>query len=306
LRNLEAVGRERSFARAADALLLSQPAVSEQIGAMESILGLKLVHRSRGRKQVELTEAGRILLAACQDVAQTLAKADRALEAVSSLDSGAVTFGSVLSFGGYVLPRVHNAFRRQYPGIAVLHEVERLHAILRGVRERRLDLAVVIGPVDEPGLVVDPLGGYDVVLVAPAGHHLAHGDPVRFAELASESMILPKGTFILRQIIDRMVAEAGITLQVAMEFNNIEAKVQAVVDGIGLAPVSIYGVAGALAAGQVAVLQVEGFPIRLDWFVIHRQGELSPSAQAFRAHLLSYRQELEGASTLAAQQPLTV
>lgn len=296
LRTFATVGRERSFARAAEALYLTQPAVSEQIAAMERALGVRLLRRSRGRKPVELTEAGRILLAACQEVDRALERADRELEAVRGLERGVVSLGAVFSFGGYVLPRVHSAFRRRYPGITVLPEVDRLHHLLDGVRERRLDLAVIIGPFDEPGFVVEPLGGYDVVLAAPAGHRLAHGGCVAFAELAKESLILPTRSFILRQMIEALAARAGVSLRPVMEVSHIEAKVQAVVDGIGLAPVSSYGVAAALAAGQVALVRAEGFPIRLDWLVVHREGELSPAAQALKAHLLSYRGELEASS----------
>ncbi len=289
LRTFAAVSRQRSFARAADDLCLSQPAVSAQIKELETILGVRLLVRSRGRRQIDLTPAGEVLLASCAEIEDMLERTDKALSAFRGLEHGTVTFGASLYFGAYLLPRVHTAFRQSQPGVHVTQEIGDVPDLLDGVRRHRFDLVVVAGPVDDPALVAEPLGSYDVVLVGRPGHRLQHGPPAPFAALRSEQLLLPKPTFFLRSIMHRLAAEAGITLQVAMEANHIEAKLHAVADGVGIAPVGSHAAVPGITAGQLAILQVEGFPIRIDYAVVHQKGNLSTAAGLYRRHLLTYR-----------------
>jgi DNA-binding transcriptional LysR family regulator len=262
--------------------------VSTRIKELETILGVRLLVRSRGRRQTDLTPAGEVLLASCTEISRTLERTDKALGALRELEQDTVTFGASLYFGAYILPRVHNAFRQYQPGIHVTHEIADVPDLLDGLRRHRFDLVVVAGPVDDAALVAERLGSYDVVLVGRSGHRLQHGPPVPFAELRSEQLMLPKSSFILRSIIQRMAMQASITLQVTMEANHIEAKLHAVADGVGIAPIGSHAAVPGIKAGQLALLQVEGFPIRIDYAVVHQKGNLNPAADAYRRHLLTY------------------
>jgi DNA-binding transcriptional LysR family regulator len=294
LQTFSAVSRQRSFVKAAEGLSLSQPAVSAQIKELETILGVCLLVRSRGRRQIDLTPAGEVLLASCAEISETLERTEKALGGLRELEQGTVTFGASLYFGAYILPSVDNAFRQDQPGIHVTHEIADVPSLLDGLRRHRFDLIVVAGPVEDAALVAEPLGNYDIVLVGRPGHRLQHGPPAPFAELRSERVILPKPTFILRSIVQRMAAQAGISLQVAMEANHIEAKLHAVADGVGIAPIGSHAAVPGVSAGQLALLQVEGFPIRIDYAVVHQEGRLSPAASLYRRHLLTYRAPLLG------------
>jgi DNA-binding transcriptional LysR family regulator len=74
-----------------------------------------------------------------------------------------------------------------------------------------------------------------------------------------------------------------------MEANHIEAKLHAVADGVGIAPIGSHAAVPGITTGQLAILQVEGFPIRIDYAVVHHKGSLSPAAGLYRRHLLTYR-----------------
>ena len=115
LRIFAAVARERSFAKAADATLLSAPTISDQIRSLENLIGMRLLHRSRGRRVVELTEAGEILLQSYNEISQSIGKADKALEAIKRLEGGTVAFGTSLMFGDYRLPVICENFRQTQP-----------------------------------------------------------------------------------------------------------------------------------------------------------------------------------------------
>jgi DNA-binding transcriptional LysR family regulator len=290
-----AVGEHRSFAKAAEKLSLSQPGVSSQVKELERALRVKLLLRARGRRQIELTEPGQVLFSTCEEISQTLRRSEQELDGYRGLERGTVAVGSSVYFGTYILPQVQVAFETRFPAIGVTHVIGRAPKVVDWVRRHRFDLGVVVGPVEEPGLVVEPFGSYDIILVGPPGHRLAGGAPAPFAELANERMLLP-GSFPLRSTIQELAVASGISLQIAMESNNIEAKIEAAAAGVGIAPVGVHAASRGIAAGRLVRLEVEGFPIRLDWVIIHRQGDLSIAAREYLKHLLAYRSSLAATS----------
>jgi molybdate transport repressor ModE-like protein len=288
-----AVAREQSFVRAAEALYLSQPSISEQIKALEQLLGIRLLVRRPGGKRVVLTEAGEVLLSTFDDITALLKHADRALDALRRLEDGRVAFGAEPSFGTYLLPRLYREFHRCYPGITVSQEVTDGSILLEGLRQARLDLAVVVGPVADRSLAAEPLATYHILLVGRPAHRLVNGGPYPFAELATEDFILPTRRFVVRQLIEQLAASSGVALRIAMEASQVAARVQAVTDGIGITPIDTYAAANGIAAGNLVPLQIQGFPLALDWCITYRPGELDTAPEAFRQHLLTHAGELD-------------
>lgn len=295
LRIFAAVARERGFIKAAAALYLTEATVSEQIKLLETRLGVKLVDRARGRSGIEVTQAGRVLLASCDRVFEALDQAAVVLDALAGQVLGTVSVGTGMTFGGYVLPTICEEFKRFYPGVTVHVESAPRGRVLDTLTRGELDLAVLFGPCSEGRkLVSEPLGECELVLVGPPGHRLAAGLPAPFSELARESLILDDPSAVARQAIEQMAAETGTTLNVALELSNDEAQRESVMRGLGVAVLSTYSVAERVAAGQLAVLHVRGFPIRPQWLVLHRPIRLSPAAEAFKQHLLGYRGRIQG------------
>ncbi len=293
LRVFATVNSAHSFRRAADLLRLSEPTVSDQVKQLERSVGARLFERSAGRRRVELTEAGRILLQTCDDVFQALDRTARVLDAMHGLEGGTIAFGTDPHFGGYLVPRIYDEFRRAHPSITVHLEVDAGHRVADLLKQRRLDLAVLVGPITAAELASEPLAALDQVVVGQPGHRLAGAGPVPFQALADEQLVMPDQFAVSRQSFERLAVEAGIRLRVSLEVNNLDARKKAVMGGLGIAVLSTYSVADELAAGQLALLQVEGFPLRLPWLVVYPRGPLSPAARAFRDHLLSYRAQVE-------------
>ncbi len=294
LRVFATVNSEQSFRRAADVLQLSQPTVSDQIKQLEQAVGARLFERSSGRRRVELTAAGRILLQTCDDIFQALERTARVFDSMHGLEGGTIAFGTDPHFGGYLLPRIYDDFRRTYPTITVHLEVDAGHRVADLLKQRRLDLAVLVGPIASAELTSEPLAALDQVVVGQPGHRLAQAGRVPLQALADEQLVLPDQFAVSRQVFERMVVEAGIRLRVSLEVNNLDARKKAVMGGLGIAVLSTYSVADELATGQLALLDVEGFPLRLPWFIVYPRGPLSPAARAFRDHLLGYREQVEG------------
>ena len=287
------MARRRSFAAAAESLLLSQAAVSEQVKRVESVLGMRLLDRARGRRGVDVTEAGRVLLAASEEILARLEQAGLELQALQSIRAGSVAFGAEPAFGGFIMPRIVRDFDAVCPGADVTTAVEFSRRLAESVQQGRLDLAVVVADLPLPGLRHDPIGGYGAICVArPELSGAAASDWRTIGDAARLPWILPKPGFLLRRRIDQLAEQAAVRFQVALELDSNEAKVKAALDGLGVAPVSSHAAAPWLASGQLVELPVEGFPIHIPWEVISRPEGLRPAAEAFRQHLLSYRDRL--------------
>jgi DNA-binding transcriptional LysR family regulator len=298
LRELEifaAVSQEGSFTKAARALFLSEPAVSEQVKRLEQLVGATLFART-ARKPIRVTKAGEKLLEATDAVFERLGEALHEINALQRAAEGHVAFGAGHSFGGYLVPSIHAAFRESSPDINLQVDFGVRQYLLDGVRRRDLDVAVVDGPDEGAPLTWAPLGDYHLVLVGRPGHRLARNGPVGFEELVGEPIIMGKQPSSARQALERNADMRGIQLHFAWEVQNLEAWVQAAISGFGITMVPFYAVASRVAAGTCSVLQIEGFPLTLQWFVVSVGDELPPPPKAFREFLLGRRRELQDAA----------
>jgi DNA-binding transcriptional LysR family regulator len=292
LRIFATVAKEGTFARAATALFISGASVSEQIRALETVVGRRLFDRSPGRREIVLTEAGRLLLPICAEFFRSLEVGLGEIQALDAPDC-VVKVGASPVFGGYVFPRLYEPFRRKHPEITVRVEIGPRREMLEHLRRGHLDLAALTSPpgridgLDDDSLLVEAFGdGADVVLIGPPGHRFAGGDPVPLRDLADEPLIMPEGPSPMRDTLLRMAADAGASLRVVWEVRNLEAQIQAVVSGLGITLTMMDAVASRVAAKQIELLAVEGFPVHFEVSLIRRPEPLTPAAQAVREHLL--------------------
>ena len=171
---LEAVAREGSFGKAATALGYTQSAVSQQIAALERIVGQRLVERPGGPKPVSLTEAGRLLLTHADAIAARVAAAQADLEALGKGEAGRLSVGVFQSVGQRILPELMRRYLGGWPEVEVTltesaDDEELLALIERGELDLTFaDLPVVEGPFEWVELLRDPY-----VLVVAADSPLA-------------------------------------------------------------------------------------------------------------------------------------
>src|SRR4051794_37312410 len=159
---LEAVAREGSFGKAATALGYTQSAVSQQIAALERIVGQRLVERPGGPKPVSLTEAGRLLLTHAEAIAARVAAAQADLTALGDGEAGTLRVGVFQSVGQRILPELMRRFVRQWPKVEITltesaDDRELLAAVERGELDLTFsDLPLEGGPFEEVELLRDP------------------------------------------------------------------------------------------------------------------------------------------------------
>ncbi len=287
LQVFHAVARHRSFSRAAHALCVSQPAVSAQIKALEQALQLKLFERT-GRS-VELTEAGRHLLPYAEQVMELLDDAMRAVQDLNSLQRGRVAVAASTTAGIYVVPRVLGAFHRAYPGIELSLDVLNRFAVQQRVLAGEFDVAIM-GLIEDPHeLEIARFLPNDLVVVASPRHPLARRRSIPLAELGRELFLVREVGSGTRADMERIFAEAGVPLRIAMELRSSGAIKQAVAADLGIAVVPLDAIQLELETGRLVILDVEGFPVRRSWSLVRRASRPpSPAADALWHFFLQY------------------
>jgi LysR family transcriptional regulator, low CO2-responsive transcriptional regulator len=285
LRAFEAVARLSSFSRAAEELHLSQPAMSTLVKQLEGHAGLALFEQLG--KRIYLTPAGSELLQHVRAIIGQLRSAEDAMARLQGVSGGTLNV-AVISAGDYFFTRLLAEFRRRHPGVALNLGVFNRAELLQQLAGNLTDLAVMVRPPEDMDTVHASFAPHPYVVVAPPGHPLARRRNIAVAALAGEPFLVrERGSDTwnsMREAFGRDFAR----LRVAMEIRSTETIKQAVIAGLGIAFLSAHTLAVERRLGQLAVLDVAGFPRYFDWFVVHRRTkQLPPAAQAFKDFLLA-------------------
>lgn len=280
LQVFEAIVRLGSFTRAAEELFLTQPTVSMQIKKLADAIGLPLFEHV-GRN-VRPTEAGRELYESCRRIFETLANLEMKMADLKGIRRGRLRLG-VVTTAKYFAPEVLGAFCRAFPGIDVTLKVSNRDRIIDRINGNEDDL-YIIGQVQSDQLDVEsyPFAPNPLVVMAPRGHPLTNKKNIPLARIAQEPFIMREPGSGIRDAAERIFDEAGQKPNVRMELGSNEAIKHAIVGGLGLSVLSLHTLTLEGAEGPVAILDVEGFPIMRQWFLVYpRNKELSLVAQAF-------------------------
>lgn len=260
LRVFAAVAEHGGFSRAAAALRLSQPAVSKSVRALERQLGLSLVDRS-GRTP-RLTDAGRVLHARARELFGVERAAEEEVRALRGLERGSLRIGASTTIATYLLPPVLARFRADHPRIALRVASENTRAIARLLLDRRVDVALVEGPVQHTRIEPRPWRDDELVVIAPPAHSLTTGRAHPVSALTDAEFIARERGSGTREVSESALAAHGITPRYVMQLGSTEAIKQAVAAGLGLAIVSRAAAADQLALGRIALVNVRGLTIR--------------------------------------------
>jgi DNA-binding transcriptional LysR family regulator len=283
LRVFAAAARHMNFSRAAEELHLSQPAVSTQIKEFASHVGLPLFERI-GRTTY-LTPAGEEMLHCARAITQRLREAEEALAQLKGVTGGRLNV-AVISAGDYFFPRVLAAFGASHPGISFNLTVHNREGLLRHLADNLTDLAVMVRPPADMDTVAVPFAPHPYVIVAAPSHPLAGARQIPRAALNRERFVQRESGSdtwnSMREVFGRQFSQ----LTIAMQIHSTETIKQAVVAGMGIAFLSAHTIGLDLLAGNLVVLDVQGFPAMLHWYLVHKRTKrLPPVAAAFKDFL---------------------
>ena len=276
LRTFRAVAEQLSFSAAAHELSFSQPSVSYQVKELEAALGLPLVDRLG--KRVRLTEAGQVLYEYARRTLALLDEAAMVMEQMRGIERGTLRVGASTTVGIYVIPLALGAFKRLHPHLGVSLEIGSREALQERVKQCALDLAVLSPPVADPDLVSTPFMEDELVMVVPSGHPLASRPTLTLRELAGESFLMREHGSGTRLAVEMAARRAGVTLPVGMELGSNGAIKHAVEAGLGVAVLSSHAIELERRNGGLVVLDIEGFPIKRPWSIVHLRRRHLPGA----------------------------
>lgn len=279
------VARCLSYTKAAEALYLSQPAVSQQVKTLEQALSLPLFARS-GRGIV-LTPAGQELQRHVERLLALFAETSPVVQEIQALERGSVLVGASNSAGTYVVPPLLGTFHARYPRIHVTLTVANRRSIEELLLNRQVDMAVMSLVEREEHFAVEFLMTYELVVVAPPSHRLARHSALALRDLQPETFLLREHGSGTRLDTEQHFEHLGVPLRASLELGSIEAIKEGVAAGLGVAVLPWDAVAFEIASGDLVKLDVEGFPLKRQWHLVHLQGRrLSRAAQALRQLLL--------------------
>jgi DNA-binding transcriptional LysR family regulator len=284
LRVFAEVARQLSFARAAEALHLTPPAVTMQIKELESQIGLPLFDR-QGRK-ISLTTVGEYLLAYVLRMLSVMKDAEDAVARFKGLTGGTLAIGMV-STAEYFVPRLLAQFRAEHPAVDVRLRLGNREQLVQLIQRNEVDLAIMGRPPKDLATRAEPFAMHPHVLATAADHALTRQEPVPAQGLSREGFIVREPGSGTRAALEEFVREHGVDMRITMEMSSNESIKQAVMAGMGVALLSLHTIALELKLGLIATPEVEGLPVVRRWHVVNKLSKtLSPAAEAFRYFVL--------------------
>ena len=209
------VAKYKSFTKAAKSLHLSQSTLSKVVKSLEEELNVELIDRSA--KNIELTEAGEIILAEGEIIMESLNDLSTNLYDLMNLKKGKIKIGIPPIIGFLFFPKIIKEFNNLYPDIKIKLFEEDSKKVKQEVKDGTLDLGVVMQPVDEKEFDVIPFVDGELSLFVHKSHPLAQRENVAMRELHNETFILFKREFAIHEIIIQECLKAGFRPEIAYE-----------------------------------------------------------------------------------------
>lgn len=303
LRIFYTVAQRRSITAAAADLLLSQPAVSLQLKALEKELGLPLFER--GGPKLRLTQAGEVLYRSAVSILHAKDEAERAITELRDGTKGRLILGAGTTGGMYVLPRIVQAYKGLWPETEIVLQVGTTDQILEKLLQNVLDMGMAGGPIEDRRLTVETICTDELVLIAAPSHPIAALGKVTLKDLGGVPFIVPEAGSGTRQLVERKLREAGVLLRIAMQLPGTEGVKRAVEAGLGVGMVSRFAIEAECLAGVLRTVPIEGWRLTRSMCLVYRsQKYFSPARERFREFAKSYgAQHLERRVGQRADEP---
>lgn len=287
LETFTTVARLNSFSKAAEALHLTQPAVSIQIRHITDSIGLP-VFVQNGR-DIALTHAGEELLTTVRSLNDVWSRFETAIDDLKGLKRGKLRVALVTT-AKYFLPRMLGRFYQHYPDIEIELEIANRQKIVERLRANQDDLYVMSYPPDDLDVTSHLFLDNEFVVLAPVGHW-ACGRQRKLQDLVGEPFILREVGSGSRHVIDEHLRTIGVRLEVRLSLSSNEAIRALVASGMGLSVLSRHALGevhgDALGKQGLAEIEVKGFPLKQPWNVVYLANKtLSLPAQRFLDELL--------------------
>jgi DNA-binding transcriptional LysR family regulator len=280
LRAFYLAAKEKNITKAAETLFVTQPAVTMQIKSLEASLSLKLLRR-RG-KNIELTDAGKVLFGYAQRIFEIAEEMEHVMKGYSDVGQGSLTIGTTRSFARHLMPGLLSRFQERFPGVRVYLRVGSSQEITEGVLEYKYDLGI-IGRIPFPSkLRIIPYSKEEFCLVTHPKHRFAGRKKVSVKELKNEPIIIRESGSGSRHAILSFLDAYDVTPSVLVEASSVEFIKEYIMKSRGVSLLYRPEVQLETNLGLLVSVDLEEGPILINTDIVFPdEVELSPSTRAF-------------------------
>jgi DNA-binding transcriptional LysR family regulator len=277
------VAELRHFTRAAEALFISQPAVSKQVQQLEKALKQALF--TQVGQKVYLTEAGKLLYEYAGRIFALAEEAEFALDEMQRLERGRLALGASTTIGTYLLPELLGRYKAQYPAMDLVVEIANTEEIQSKLLAHRLEVGLVEGGVTHSELLESVWRQDELVLITSV-----HFEQACEEELTIQQFLAQHPPFILREqgsgtrsVLEKALADQGVEpLHPIMELGSTEAIKRVVAADLGVSFVSEHTIQMEVASGHLKRVPLRDFVVQRPLSIVRMKGKrLSKAAQAF-------------------------
>lgn len=277
------IAEHRSVTQAAEALHLTQPAVSIQLKNFQAQFDIPLTEVV-GR-QLYITDFGEEIVEASQNILNEVEVINQKLITFNGQIAGKLKL-SVVSTGKYIMPYFLTDFLKDNPGVELKMDVTNKSAVVRSLEKNEVDFSLVSIPPERLALDHITLMQNKLFLVGNAESALStskHHSPKILEEIDLIFREQGSGT---RQTVERHINKEGLSVKRKLQLTSNEAVKQAVVAGLGYSIMPLIGIKNELELNDLKIIPVKGFPIQSTWQLVWmKEKKLSPSAKAFLAYV---------------------
>ncbi len=282
------VARLLSFTKAADALHMTQPAVTFQVRQLEEYFNTRLFDRTHNR--ISLTEVGARVFQYAEKIFEQYSEMENAVKEMTGDVSGVLVLGASTTIAEYMLPTLLGDFKDKYPDVRIRLQVSNTDGIVAMVEDNVIDLGIVEAPVHNKSLAVELCNKDQLVAVVPPDHVFAQRSSITAKELFTEPYISREEGSGTREVINAYLETQQVAMcdvHVIMELGSPESIKGAVEAGMGVSILSKATLHKELELGRLTTITLNP-PLERPFSFVHQK-------QKFRARamdeLLSFAQQ---------------
>ena len=281
------VAERGSFSAAAQALHMTQPAVTMQVQSLEDYFGTKLLQRST--KRIDLTEAGRALMPFAQRSIDLIRDTDAQMSKFTKQLKGRLQLGSSLTIGEYILPRLLGPFGQEFPHISISMKVMNTAQIMEEILNHQLNFGLIEAPVNHPDMHMEAVMSDELRLIVGKSHPLAGLETVNLEDVLDYPFVLREQGSGTRLVMEEQLKKKHINpadLKIVMELGSTGAVKSAVEAGLGISFVSASSVKHEIALGLIHIIPLRDVQFKRQFYSIYLKSALLPiSAVTFLTFL---------------------
>lgn len=225
------VAAASSFSKAAEKLLVAQPAISKSIQKLEEELQLQLFDRSE--KSAILTPEGKVLLSHANAILDRMKEAEREMEELRGLQRGEIRIGLPSMFGSVYFPPIIKEFKKLYPALTISVVEEGTVQIRSLIERKEVDLGIVSVASEDSEMIVTPLLTDEMMACLAIDHPLSGRDSITLSELLTEPLVLFKEGYFQRKLLMEASREANVEPDVVFTTTQLSLIRSLVVEGVG-------------------------------------------------------------------------